>query len=63
MVFIVDWYFPNRNRLPFAASSIDTFETRVSRGVDLRRNTNANSPVGIDRCDIPTIAVHDDTDQ
>ncbi|CAI8032662.1 hypothetical protein GBAR_LOCUS18443 [Geodia barretti] len=57
-----DWYFPNGTRLPFAAPNIDTYETRVAQRVDLRRNTNANSPTGIYRCDIPTGAVHDNTD-
>jgi hypothetical protein len=57
-----DWYFPDGTRLPFAASNVDTFEARVSQGVDLRRSTNATSPTGIYRCDIPTNAVHDDTD-
>ena len=53
-----DWYFPSGTRLPFTAFGIDTFEVRLSRGVDLRRNTDANSPTGIYRCDIPTLAVH-----
>ena len=44
------------------APNVDTFETRVSQGVDIRRNTNTNSPVGIYRCDIPTNDVHDATD-
>ena len=58
-----DWYFPDGTRLPFPASDVDTFEARLSQGVDIRRNTNANSPtIGIYRCDIPTNAVHDDTD-
>ena len=56
-----DWYFPDGNRLPFPASDVDTYEARLSQGVDLRRNTNANSPTGIYRCDIPTNDVHDDT--
>ena len=57
-----DWYFPDGTRLPFAYLDVDTFETRVSQRVDIRRNTNANSPTGIYRCDIPTLALHDDTD-
>ena len=57
-----DWYFPDGTRLPFAASNVDTFEHRVSQRVDIRCNSNANSPTGIYRCDIPTNAVHDDTD-
>ena len=56
-----DWYFPNGTRLPFSGRG-DIFEQRVSQGVDLRRNTNVNSPTGIYRCDIPTIAVYDATD-
>ena len=57
-----DWYFPDGDRLPFSIGG-DIFEARVAQRVDLRRNSNANSPtVGIYRCDIPTDAVHDDTD-
>ena len=56
-----DWYFPDGNRLPFPGGG-DIFEFRVSQGVDLRHRNNANSPTGIYRCDIPTNAVHDDTD-
>ena len=57
-----DWYFPDGNRLPFAAANIGIYEARVAQRVDIRRNTNANSPTGIYRCDIPTNAVHDDDD-
>ena len=52
-----DWYFPNGTRLPFSG---DIFESRGSERVALRRSKNANSPVGIYRCDIPTNAVHVD---
>ena len=57
-----DWYFPDGTRLPFPATDVDTYQVRVSQGVDLRRNSDANLPTGIYRCDIPTIAVHDDSD-
>ena len=57
-----DLYFPNGTGLPFSAVNVNTFEVRVSQGVDIRRNSNATSPTGIYRCDIPTNAVHDDTD-
>ena len=53
-----DWYFPNGTRLPFID---DIFMNRGPRRVDLRRRNNANSPVGIYRCDIPTNAVYDDS--
>ena len=56
-----DWYFPNGTRLPYAAPGIHAFQTPVSQGVDLRRNSGTNSPTGIYRCDIPTNDVHDDT--
>ena len=55
-----DWYFPDGTRLPFSVGG-DNFESRGSQRVDIRHNTNANSPTGIYRCDIPTNAVHDGT--
>ena len=57
-----DWYFPNGNRLQFSSEGGDIFEFRDAQGVDLRRRNSATSPVGIYRCEIPTIAVHDDDD-
>ena len=54
-----DWYFPIGTRLPFY---VDIHEWRVAQRVDLRRRNSTTSPVGIYRCDIPTNAVHDDTD-
>ena len=45
-------------RLSFIGSS-DIYEHREAQRVDLRRNS-ATSPTGLYRCDIPTIAVHDD---
>ena len=57
-----DWYFPDGNsRLPIPGGG-DTFEQRIAQRVDLRRRNNPTSPTGIYRCDIPTGAVHDDTD-
>ena len=56
-----DWYFPNGTRLPFPGGG-DIIENRIAQTVDLRRRNGATSPVGIYRCDIPTIAVHDDDD-
>ena len=56
-----DWYFPNGTRLPFAGSSVPIGEARGAQIVTIRRTT-ATGPTGIYRCDIPTIAVHHDTD-
>ena len=53
-----DWFAPGEtDRLPFSG---DISEDRRAQRVDLRRRNNANSPVGIYRCDIPTNALHDD---
>ena len=56
-----DWYFPNEDRLPFTGGDF-IFESRGYLRVDIRHWNSASSPVGIYRCDIPTNAVHDDTD-
>ena len=48
--------------MPFQSSSVDIFETHEAQRVDIRRNSCVNSPTGIYRCDIPTNAVHDDSD-
>ena len=53
-----DWYFPDgTTRLPFSGGG-GIFEDRGVQRIDLRRRNNANSPVGIYRCDIQTNAVH-----
>ena len=57
-----DWYFPDGTRLQFLGDGGDIYEFRGSQAVDIRRRNNANSPVGIYRCDLPTSAVHNDTD-
>ena len=57
-----DWYFPDGTILQFSGDGGDIYKDRNAQRVDLRRRNNANSPVGIYRCDIATIAVHDDTD-
>ena len=52
-----DWYFPDGTRLPFPQST-GIYESRESQRVDLHRNVDGFTS-GIYRCDIPTIAVHD----
>ena len=56
-----DWYFPDGDRLPFSIGG-DIYEQREAQRVDIRRRNSANSPTGIYRCDIPTNAVHHDSD-
>ena len=56
-----DWYFPDGDRLPFPGGG-DIYEVREAQRVGLSHRNNANSPTGIYRCDIPTVAVHDDHD-
>ena len=56
-----DWFFPNGTRLGFPYYN-DIYKWRRARRVDLSRRNNANSPVGIYRCDIHTndaLAVRD----
>ena len=58
-----DWYFPDgTTRLPFIGDPGDIYENRLAQRVDLGRRNSATSPTGLYRCDIPTNAVHDDTD-
>ena len=51
------WHFPNGQPV-----SGDFYIREWDRLVDLRRRNNPTSPTGIYRCEIPTNAVHDDTD-
>ena len=51
-----DWYFPSGERLPFRGDG-DIYEIRTSQKVEFHHNTN-NTPIGIYRCDIETVAVH-----
>ena len=46
-----DWYFPDGSRLVVPQTNDDIYETRGAQIVDLFRVNNANSPVGIYRCD------------
>ena len=57
-----DWYFPNEDSLSLVSPGVDVFEFRGAQRVTLRRRNNAMGPFGIYRCDIPTVAVHDDSD-
>ena len=52
-----DWVFPNGSRLPFSGY---VYENRGPQRVALHHRNNADSPVGIYRCDISTNAVHVD---
>ena len=58
-----DWICPGREeRLPFSNEDGDIYEVRGDQRVDLHRRNNADMPSGIYRCDIPTNAVHNDSD-
>ena len=54
-----DWYFPSGNRLDISNGDDDIFESRQAQRVELQRRNNINGPTGIYRCDIETVAVHD----
>ena len=53
------WYFPDGGELDHTT---DIYRIRTAQRVTLRRRNNAMSPSGIYRCNIPTDAVHDDSD-
>ena len=57
-----DWYFPNETRLRKSGPGDSIFEARGAQQVALRRRNNPMGPSGIYRCDIATVAVHDDND-
>ena len=57
-----DWYFPNGTRLPFSGFG-NIYEVRLAQSVNVGyRNQSTPTSAGIYRCDIPTVAVHDDDD-
>ena len=56
------WYFPDGDRLSLISLGLNIFERRDAQQVTLRRRHNAMGPSGIYRCDIQTVAVHDDND-
>ena len=53
------WFSPDGAPLQ---TNGDIFVVAKPQRVELRRANSATSPTGIYRCEIPTIAVHDDTD-
>ena len=55
------WYFPDGQLVHHWDGDIDIYEADKPMRVDLRRRNSATSPTGIYRCEIPTNAVHDDT--
>ena len=57
-----NWSFPDGTVLPFTGNSVPIGLGRGARVAVIRRTT-ATGPTGIYRCDIPTNAVHSDTDQ
>ena len=57
-----DWYFPNETRLQRSGPGDSIYESRGEQRVALRRRHNAMGPSGIYRCEIQTVAVHDDVD-
>ena len=57
-----DWSFPNGTVLQFSGPGVTIYLGRAAQIAIIRRTT-ATEPTGIYRCDIPTVAVHDDTDQ
>ena len=58
-----DWYSPSStDKLPSSNEIGDIWEEHEGGRVDLHCRNSATSPVGMYRCEIPTVAVHDDDD-
>ena len=57
-----DWYFPNGTLLPSIGNDDPIAMGRTAKLAVIRRTGGATEPTGIYRCDIPTNAVHSDTD-
>ena len=53
------WYYPGGGEVFISG---DIYRTRTAQRVILNRRNNAMGPSGIYRCEVPTVAVHDDTD-
>ena len=56
-----DWYYPNGTTVPTIQTS-KIYAVIGNRFVKVYQMDNPNSPSGIYRCDIPTLAVHDTRD-
>ena len=56
-----NWSFPTGTILPFSGDSVPIGLARTVQIAVIHRTT-ATGPTGIYRCDIPTVAFHDDTD-
>ena len=54
-----EWYFPNGTGVQFSG---DVYMANESQRADMFRSETATSPSGIYRCDIPTLALHNNVD-
>ena len=57
-----DWYFPDGSILGNSSLGGDIDRTRGDMRVNLRHRNDVMGPSGIYHCDIPTAAVHNDSD-
>ena len=57
-----NWSFPAGTLLPFSGPSVPIGLARAARITVIRCISGTTRPTGIYRCDIQTIAVHDDSD-
>ena len=53
------WYYPDGGEVFLGG---DIYRSRAAQRVILNRRNSAMGPSGIYRCEVPTVAVHDDTD-
>ena len=59
-----DWFFPNGSEMSHYTDGdhISIYRTRDAQRIILNRRHNAMGPSGIYRCDVATVAVHNDND-
>ena len=57
-----DWHFPNESRLQSPLYGDSMYRTRGAQRVDLHRSNNAMSSSGLYCCQVPTVAVYNNTD-
>ena len=53
-----DWYYPDGDRLKFSEGTLNEFQSRHAKRVDLRRRGSHSLTQGVYRCDSETNAVN-----
>ena len=57
-----NWSFPDGTQLPFTSPTVPIGLGRGTQSAVIRRTGGATGPAGIYHCDIPTVAIHHESD-